>query len=332
MAILVVGGAGYIGSHMCLLLREAAEEVIILDNLSTGVRKFTKGYTFYENDLHDVDTLDKIFTTHQIDAVMHFAAFIEVGESVKDPAKYYRNNVCATQALLDSMLKHDIKKFIFSSTAAIFGMPEYVPIDEEHPKNPINPYGRSKLIVEQMLDDYDEAYGLKSVCLRYFNAAGADPQGRVGECHDPETHLIPLVLQAASGRRKSISIFGDDYDTPDGTCIRDYIHVNDLCVAHLLALNKLRSFSESMKFNLGNGNGYSVREVISAAMRVTDVSFRVDNMDRREGDPDKLIANSLLVEDILHWKPKRFELDQIIKDAWEWEKYWQMIILNFQKK
>lgn len=319
MAILVVGGAGFIGSHMCLLLRESGQEVIILDNLSTGVRKFTEGYTFYENDLDDLDMLDQIFLTHKIDAVMHFAAFIEVGESVIDPSKYYRNNVCATQTLLDSMLRHNIKKFIFSSTAAIFGMPEYVPIDEKHPKNPINPYGRSKLMVEEMLDDYDEAYSLKSICLRYFNAAGADPLGRVGECHDPETHLVPLVLQAASGRRKSISIYGEDYSTPDGTCVRDYIHVNDLCDAHLLALSKLLNGSCSIKLNLGNGRGFSVREVINTAQKVTSKDINIISSERRQGDPDILVADSIYAKQELCWVPKRGELSEIINDSWEWE-------------
>jgi len=267
MTVLVVGGAGYIGSHMCLVLSDAGKEVVVLDNLSIGVREFVKDYTFYEGELDNTELLEKIFKAHEIEAVMHFAAHIEVGESVRSPSKYYRNNVFATQTLLDTMLEFDVKRFIFSSTAAIFGTPEYTPIDEKHPKNPINPYGRSKLMVEHMLDDYDKAYGLKSVCLRYFNAAGADPKGRVGECHDPETHLIPLVLQAASGRREAISIFGSDYETEDGTCVRDYIHVNDLVNAHLLALKEIVKTNSSMKFNLGNGNGFSVKEVIEASIR-----------------------------------------------------------------
>ena len=217
------------------------------------------------------------------------------------------------------MLENNIKRFIFSSTAAIFGMPEYTPIDEKHPKNPINPYGRSKLMVENILDDYDHAYGMKSVCLRYFNAAGADPEGRVGECHDPETHLIPLVLQAASGRRESISIFGSDYKTPDGTCVRDYIHVNDLASAHLLALDKLIETNESMKFNLGNGNGFSVKEVIESAKTATDKPIEVKSGERRPGDPDVLIADSKTAKNLLGWKPQRDDLSQIIEDAWSWE-------------
>ena len=319
MAILVIGGAGYIGSHMCLLLKQAGEEVIILDNLSTGVRRFTEGYTFYESNLDDAIALSKIFKAHKIDAVMHFAAYIEVGESISDPAKYYRNNVCATLSLLDSMLEHSVKKFIFSSTAAIFGLPKYVPIDEAHPKSPINPYGRSKLMIEQILDDYDKAYDLKSICLRYFNAAGADPEGRVGECHDPETHLIPLVLQAASGRRESISIFGNDYMTPDGTCIRDYVHVTDLCDAHFSALEKIIEVPQSMKFNLGNGKGFSVNEVINAAKKVTSKDIKILNADRRQGDPDILVADSTSAKNQLQWMPRKYDIHEIVKDAWEWE-------------
>ena len=241
MKILVVGGAGYIGSHMVKYLDKANIDVITLDNLSCGYRDAVKYGEFIEGDLSDRVLLDKLFTDYQIDAVMHFAAFIEVGESVREPAKYYKNNVSNTQVLLDAMVEHDVKHFIFSSTAAIFGEPEYTPIDEKHPKNPINPYGHSKLMVEQILKDYDHAYGLKSTCLRYFNAAGADPDGELGERHIPETHLVPLILQAASGRREDIKIFGNDYETDDGTCVRDYVHINDLCSAHLLALKKMQN-------------------------------------------------------------------------------------------
>ena len=319
MAVLVVGGAGYIGSHMCLLLSEVNKEVIVLDNLSTGVREFVQDYTFYEGELDDVALLTNIFKSHQIEAVMHFAAHIEVAESMRAPAKYYRNNVFATQVLLDAMLAHNVMRFIFSSTAAIFGRPEYTPIDEQHPRHPINPYGRSKLMVEQMLDDYDRAYGLKSICLRYFNVAGADPKSRVGGCRQLETHLIPLVLQVASGRRDSISIFGNDYKTKDGTCIRDYIHVNDLADAHLLAMNKLAESSQSMKFNLGNGNGFSVKEVIDASSRVTAKEIPIEQADRRAGDPDILIADASLAKTVLSWQPSRFKLIDIINDAWKWE-------------
>jgi UDP-glucose 4-epimerase len=250
---------------------------------------------------------------------MHFASYIQVGESVQQPAKYYQNNFTNTQNLLDIMLEQGINKFIFSSTAAIFGEPEYVPIDEKHPKAPINPYGRTKLMVEQMLEDYDRAYGLKSVCLRYFNAAGADPVARIGERHEPETHLVPLVLQAASGRREAINVFGSDYDTPDGTCIRDYIHVDDLCAAHSLALSHLMDGGSSTAFNLGNGEGYSIRQVIEAAEKVSGKAIRVIDGERREGDPARLIADSAKIVAELGWKPQYADLQTIVQHAWQWE-------------
>jgi UDP-glucose 4-epimerase len=250
---------------------------------------------------------------------MHFASFIQVGESVKQPAKYYRNNFSNTQNLLDAMVKHGVKKFIFSSTAAIFGEPLYVPIDLNHPKNPINPYGRSKWMVEQLLEDYDAAFGLKSISLRYFNVAGADPKGRLGECHEPETHLIPLVLRAASGRSAAIKVFGRDYDTPDGTCIRDYIHVSDLCLAHNLALEYLDSNAKSARFNLGNGNGFSVQEVIDTAKRVTGKPIKVIDEPRRAGDPARLVADSKVAMQQLGWVPQFPELETIIRHAWAWE-------------
>jgi UDP-glucose 4-epimerase len=250
---------------------------------------------------------------------MHFASFIQVGESVIDPAKYFENNFTHTQNLLDAMLRHGVKHFIFSSTAAIFGEPEYTPIDEAHPARPINPYGRSKWFVEQMLQDYERAYGLKSVCLRYFNAAGADPEGELGERHVPETHLIPLILQAASGRRDSIKVFGRDYPTPDGTCVRDYIHVMDLCDAHLLAIEKLRSTGQSARYNLGNGSGFSVQEVIDSASRVTGCAIRVVDDVRRDGDPAVLVADSCHAREALGWKPRFADLDTIVAHAWQWE-------------
>lgn len=253
---------------------------------------------------------------------MHFASFIQVGESVTNPAKYYANNVVATLTLLDAMRKANVRRFIFSSTAAVYGDPSYVPIDEAHPKNPINPYGRSKWMVEQVLEDYDRAYGLKSVCLRYFNAAGADPEGELDERHVPETHLIPLVLQAASGRREAISVFGTDYDTPDGTCIRDYIHVADLCEAHALALDYLLDGGEIARFNLGNGQGFSVQTVIDTAQRVTGREIAVRYEARRPGDPARLVADSCLAREVLGWQPKRAELATIIADAWAWEQKW----------
>jgi UDP-glucose 4-epimerase len=251
---------------------------------------------------------------------MHFASFIQVGESVRQPAKYYRNNVTHTINLLDAMVRHRVKNFIFSSTAAIFGQPEYVPIDEAHPKQPINPYGRSKWMVEQVLQDYDSAYGLKSICLRYFNAAGADPEARIGETHDPETHLIPLLLQVASGRRESAQIFGDDYDTPDGTCIRDYIHVLDLAAVHSLALAQLINGASSAAYNLGNGNGFSVRQVIETVGQVTMKPVPVIHAGRRAGDPARLVADSRLARKDLGWTPLYPDISTIVSHAWDWER------------
>ena len=250
---------------------------------------------------------------------MHFASYIEVGESVIDPGKYFRNNFSNTLNLLDAMVRHDVKNFIFSSTAAIFGEPDYVPIDEKHPKKPINPYGKSKLMVEQALDDYEKAHGLQSVCLRYFNAAGADPDGELGERHNPETHLVPLILQAASGRRDAISIFGRDYSTADGSCVRDYIHIVDLCSAHLIALTKLVKGSGSKRYNLGNGNGFSVIEVIEVVKKVTSRSFNVIEAERRPGDPATLVADSTLARSELNWVPEYDDLSVITQHAWEWE-------------
>ena len=319
MNILVVGGAGFIGSHMVKHLSAAGNEVTVFDNLSKGHRDAVLTGEFVEGDLADHDQLDQLFGSRDIDAVMHFASFIEVGESVRDPAKYYRNNFSNTQNLLDAMVAHGVGHFIFSSTAAIFGEPQYTPIDEVHPKSPINPYGRSKLMVEQMLEDYDKAHGLKSICLRYFNAAGADVEGDLGERHDPETHLIPLVLQAASGRRDSISIFGNDYDTLDGSCVRDYIHVQDLCAAHLLALDSLRLGGNSNQFNLGNGQGFSVRQVIDCAREVTGREIKVVNDERREGDPAVLVADATRAKTVLGWEPSLSSLEKIIETAWNWE-------------
>jgi len=317
--VLVVGGAGYIGSHMVWLLGRKGVDVVTLDNLSSGHRDAVLQGQFVHGDIADRLILDKVFREHKFDAVMHFASFIQVGESMQDPAKYYQNNVVNTLNLLNAMRSHGVDKFIFSSTAAIFGEPEYTPIDEAHPKQPINPYGWSKLMVEQALADYDRAYGLKSVCLRYFNAAGAHPDGLLGERHDPETHLIPLVLQAASGRRPHITVFGRDYDTPDGTCIRDYIHILDLAEAHWLALQHLQSAGESAAFNLGNGNGYSVESVIQAAKRVTGKTITVQEGQRREGDPARLVANADKIKQQLGWQPAYASLDAIVEHAWQWE-------------
>ena len=321
MKILVVGGAGYIGSHMVKQLSKSGTDVITLDNLSCGYKDAVKYGELIEGNLGDTDILDQIFSEHHIDAVMHFAAFIEVGESVANPAKYYHNNVSNTQILLDAMVRHDIEHFIFSSTAAIFGEPEYTPIDETHKKQPINPYGRSKLMVEQILEDYDSAYGLKSTCLRYFNAAGADPEGELGERHNPESHLVPLILQAASGRRENIKIFGQDYATDDGTCVRDYVHINDLCEAHLLALKRMQDKGESARYNLGNGKGFSVRQVIDTTKAVTGKDFTVIEDARRPGDPAVLVADATRARNELGWKPRFDQLDTIIETAWRWETY-----------
>ena len=304
---------------MVLMLHELGCQVIVFDNLSTGYKDAVIGAEFVQGDIHDSAKLDEVFKKYNIDVVMHFAAHIDVGESVRDPFKYYRNNVVGTQTLLERMVSNNVSNFIFSSTAAIFGEPEYVPIDEAHSKKPINPYGHSKLMVEQMLESYDQAYGLKSICLRYFNAAGADPKTRIGERHDPETHLIPLVLQAASGRRESISVFGDDYDTDDGTCLRDYIHIVDLCDAHLLSTKLLLKENTSRKFNLGNGNGYTVKQIIELAKQITNKPIKVNQSERREGDPAKLVADATLAEKVINWLPKYSSLEEIIEHAWKWE-------------
>ena len=320
MKVLVVGGAGYIGSHMVKMLSKAGHDVTTLDNLSNGYKNAVKYGVFVQGDIADAGLLDKLFSENEFDGVMHFASYIQVGESVEKPSMYYRNNVTNTQVLLDAMVEHGVKRFIFSSTAATFGEPDYTPIDEAHPQKPINPYGHSKLMVEQILSDFDIAYGLKSVSLRYFNAAGADPEGELGERHMPETHLIPLVLQAASGRRDNITIFGSDYNTPDGTCVRDYIHINDLCSAHLLGLEHLVAGGETRAFNMGNGLGYSIKELIDVAKEVTGKDFTVLMGERRDGDPARLVADSALLQKELGWKPVFTGLDVILRHAWEWEK------------
>jgi UDP-glucose 4-epimerase len=318
MRVLVVGGAGYIGSHMVKLLGQQGCSVTTLDDLSAGHRDAVLTGDFVQGSCGDRHVLDAVLA-QGFDMVMHFASFIQVGESVQHPDKYYRNNFVNTLALLDRMRAHGIQSFIFSSTAATFGDPQYTPIDERHPQNPINAYGRTKLMVEQALADYDKAYGMKSVCLRYFNAAGADPEGELGERHDPETHLIPLVLQAASGRRPHISVFGRDYDTPDGTCIRDYIHIQDLCSAHWLALQSLVNGAESQAYNLGNGSGFSVQEVINTVEQVTGRKITVLEAARREGDPARLVADSTLARKQLRWQPQYADLATIIEHAWQWE-------------
>ena len=317
--ILVVGGAGYIGSHMVKRLARSGCQLTTLDNLSCGHRDAVLHGDFLHGDIGDTNLLNQLFAGRRFDAVMHFASFIQVGESIRAPIKYYQNNLVNTLNLLNVMEAFGVFKFIFSSTAAIFGEPEYTPVDEAHPKRPINPYGRTKLMVEEALADYDRAYGMKSVCLRYFNAAGADSDAELGERHDPESHLIPLALQAASGRRPHISVFGRDYDTPDGTCIRDYVHIADLCEAHWQALLALMDGAESQAFNLGNGNGFSVQEVIDTARQITRREIKVVDAPRREGDPARLVADSRLARRALGWKPMYADLSKIIEHAWRWE-------------
>jgi len=319
--ILVTGGAGYIGSHAVLALKKAGYPVIILDNLVYGHRELVENVLQVEmvvGDTNDRPLLDKLFSTHKIAAVMHFAAYINVGESVSDPSKYYRNNCVGTLTLLEAMIAHKIDKFVFSSTCATYGYPQQQLLTEDHPQNPINPYGTSKLMVEQMLTDFDLAYNFKSVRFRYFNAAGANPESLLGEDHSPETHLIPLILFAALGKRDSISIYGTDYPTPDGTCIRDYIHVADLADAHVLGLEYLLKGGKTEVFNLGNGNGFSVKEVIETARQVTNKNIKVLECDRRPGDPPILVGSSEKAQKILGWKPQYADLKQILTDAWHW--------------
>ena len=317
--LLVVGGAGYIGSHMVKMLAQAGYGVVVLDNLCTGFADAARYGTLVVGDLADPVALEALFTAHEFAAVLHFAALSQVGESVQAPDRYYRNNVANTLNLLDTMGRHQVQRFIFSSTAAIFGEPESATITEAHPQRPINPYGRSKRMVEEILADYGHSFGLRSVALRYFNAAGADPEGELGERHDPESHLIPLILQAASGRRSQIAVFGTDYPTRDGTCIRDYIHVWDLCQAHLLALQHLLADGESLALNLGNGLGFSVQEVIDGAGRVTGRKIPVRQEARRAGDPATLVADSAQARERLGWQPEYADLDTILAHAWAWE-------------
>ncbi|NJO78223.1 MAG: UDP-glucose 4-epimerase GalE [Cyanobacteria bacterium RM1_2_2] len=318
---MVTGGAGYIGSHAVLALQQAGYKVVVLDNLVYGHRDLVETVLkakLIEGDTNDRPLLDQLFASHDIAAVMHFAAYAYVGESVSDPAKYYRNNVIGTLTLLEAMLAANIKKFVFSSTCATYGIPEIVPIPEDHPQAPINPYGASKLMVERILADFDVAHQFKSVCFRYFNAAGADPQGRLGEDHEPETHLIPLVLQTALGKREAISVFGTDYPTPDGTCIRDYIHVTDLASAHVLGAEYLLKGGDSQVFNLGNGSGFSVKQVIETARQVTRRPITVIEQDRRPGDPPALTGSSEKAQTTLGWQPQYADLTQIIQHAWAW--------------
>lgn len=321
MAILVLGGAGYIGSHTALELVKAGNEVVIADNLVTGYRKaIPEGAKFYEGDLRDFDFLNKLFQQEKIDAVIHFAAYSLVGESVTNPLKYYDNNLYGTKVLLEAMVKNNVGKIVFSSTAATYGEPENIPILESDRTCPTNPYGETKLAMEKMFKWTAEAHGLRYVSLRYFNACGADESGTIGEAHNPESHLIPLILQVPNGKRETISIYGTDYDTPDGTCIRDYIHVTDLAQAHILAVQYLNNGGESDIFNLGNGVGYSVREVIENARKVTGHLIPATESSRRAGDPARLVASSEKAKSVLGWKPVHDSLEEIIASAWNWHK------------
>ena len=316
--ILVMGGAGYIGSHTVKHLLDQGYQVVVADNLIYGHKEAVDARaTFIHADLLDSYSLEKVFKAYPIDAVVHFAAFAAVGESVQDPERYYFNNVIGTLNLLHVMQSHGVKKIVFSSTCATYGEPQYTPINEQHPQNPINPYGRTKLMIEQIFADYEKAYGLEHIALRYFNAAGCAADGSIGESHTPETHLIPLVLKAIKGERSNIKVFGMDYDTPDGTCIRDYIHVEDLASAHRLALEKLGSYSGCL--NLGTGIGTSVKEIISAAENVSGKKCPIEYVERRTGDPARLFADNTLAKKILGWAPKYTQIEDIIATAWQWE-------------
>lgn len=316
--ILVMGGAGYIGSHTVKHLLDNNYDVVVADNLIYGHREAVDNRAHFEiADLMDKDSLRAVFQKHKIDAVIHFAAFAYVGESVEKPQKYYHNNVIGTINLLDVMLENNVKKIVFSSTCATYGEPQYTPIDENHPQNPINPYGRTKLMIEQIFADYEKAYGLQHIALRYFNAAGGIKDGSIGESHAPETHLIPLVLKAITGERPAIKVFGTNYDTPDGTCIRDYIHVEDLAQAHRLAVEKLGSYNGCI--NLGTGIGTSVKEIITAAEQVSGKTCPLEYAERRAGDPAKLFADNTKAKKILSWNPQYNNIKDIIQTAWNWE-------------
>lgn len=318
MKILVTGGAGYIGSHTVAELLEMGYGTVTYDNLQKGHRDAVLGGEFIRGDLRDAETLEKAFRENAIDAVIHFAADSLVGESMQKPQKYFDNNVVSGLSLLGNMVKYSVRKIIFSSTAACYGEPEKVPIDETNSTVPTNPYGESKLIFEKMLRWHDEAYGIKYVSLRYFNAAGAHKSGRIGEDHDPESHLIPIVLKAALDRTRQVSVFGTDYPTKDGTCVRDYIHVTDLALAHILALKKLEEGGKSSIYNLGNGSGFSVKEVIGIAEKVAGCRIKTESSARRPGDPAVLIASSEKIKKELNWNPRYYELETIIRTAWEW--------------
>jgi len=320
MNILVTGGAGYIGSHVLKALLKEGHEVVTFDNLQKGHREAVTGGKFVEGDLSDQKLLEQVMQENKIEGVIHLAADSLVGESMENPAKYYRNNFANGINLLEAMVKNDVNNIVFSSTAAVYGEPDQIPIKEDNQTEPTNTYGESKLFFEKALKRYDDIHGINFVSLRYFNAAGADPEGEIGEAHDPETHLIPIVLQTALGIRDKIYIFGDDYPTRDGSCIRDYIHVNDLAAAHVLAVEALADGKDSSIYNLGNGEGYSVKEVIDTVKEVTGRDFEVEISDRRAGDPAVLIASSDKIQKELNWQPEYPELEKIISTAWQWHK------------
>lgn len=324
--ILITGGAGYIGSHTNKLLTQKQYETVVFDNLENGHKEFLRWGEFVLGDLSNFEQINEVFKKYEIDCVIHFAAYAYVGESVTDPAKYYRNNVCNSLNLLDAMRINGVKNIVFSSSCATYGVPERTPITEDMYQYPINPYGTTKLTVERILSDYSKAYDIKFVALRYFNAAGADPDGEIGEWHQPETHLIPIILDAACGNRSHIGIFGDDYNTPDGTCIRDYIHVCDLADAHVKALEYLRTTGHSDYFNLGNGKGNSVKEVINSVEQVTGKKIEIIVYERRIGDPPILTGNYDKALTILGWKPQYQSINKIVSDAWNWH------MLKFQAK
>lgn len=317
MNILVVGGAGYIGSHMVRQLDQNGHRVVVLDNLSTGFREAVTAGELVVGEMGDQSLVERVLSDHAIDAVMHFAACALVGESVIEPAKYYQNNVVATLSLLEAMRKKAVRKIVFSSTCATYGVPEVVPISEKTPQRPVNPYGFTKLVIERALDDYAAAYGFGFAALRYFNAAGASPEGGIGEDHDPESHLIPIVLQVALGQRENVTIYGDDWPTHDRTCVRDYIHVDDLSAAHLAALEKIEP-GKGLKVNLGTGNGFSVRQIIETCREVTGHEIPAVEGPRRAGDPPELVADASLAARVLGWQPKYTEPRPIIETAWKW--------------
>lgn len=324
--ILITGGAGYIGSHVVLrLLEESNHKIVVFDSLENGhlstieKLKLVRDFSFVKGDLKNRSDLENLFRNFDIDAVIHFAAYIRVEESVQNPRKYYSNNLIGTVNLLNEMIDHDVKKIVFSSTAAVYGEPKYVPIDENHSKHPINPYGKTKFMVEEILDDYDKAYGLKNIRLRYFNVAGADSQNRIGESHEPETHLIPNILASATDQTKVFNLFGDDYNTRDGTCVRDYVNIEDLASAHVLALKYLSEKNQSDCFNIGTKNGNTVKEVFESCEKITEKKINLKINSRRDGDPESLVADNAKAEKILNWIPKK-SLNDSIRTAYSWMK------------